>query len=62
MEAGDLVAMWPTPQEETVEISLDNIEASPTNPRQSFPEDHIRSLADNIREQGLIQPITVLLR
>jgi ParB/RepB/Spo0J family partition protein len=59
MEAGDLVAMWPTPQEETVEISLDNIEASPTNPRQSFPEDHIRSLADNIREQGLIQPITV---
>ena len=59
MDPRDLVSMWPVPEEKTEAILLDNIEASPTNPRQSFPEDHIEALAANIREQGLIQPITV---
>ena len=35
------------------------IEPSPMNPRKTFNEDALKELADNIRSQGLLQPITV---
>lgn len=40
-------------------ISLDKIEANPFQPRDEFEEESLHELADSIREQGVIQPITV---
>ena len=42
------------------EIKIENIELSPFQTRSFFEEDKIKSLAENIREQGLIQPVIVL--
>ena len=41
------------------EIALTKVERNPNQPRETFPDDHIRQLAASIKEQGLIQPITV---
>lgn len=41
------------------EILIGCISPSPMNPRKSFNEDALRELAENIRQQGLLQPITV---
>jgi len=40
-------------------LSFDKIEANPFQPRSSFEEQALSELADSIREQGIIQPITV---
>lgn len=40
-------------------ISLDLIDPNPYQPRKEFSEEELRELADTIRAQGLIQPITV---
>jgi ParB family chromosome partitioning protein len=40
-------------------IPLEKIEANPFQPRNQFEEDTLNELADSIREQGIIQPITV---
>ena len=40
-------------------INLDLIDPNPYQPRKEFSEEELRELADTIREQGLIQPITV---
>ena len=40
-------------------ILLNCISPSPMNPRKTFNEDALKELADNIRNQGLLQPITV---
>jgi ParB family chromosome partitioning protein len=40
-------------------ISLDKIEANPFQPRNNFEKDSLQELALSIREQGIIQPITV---
>ncbi|MEI6729100.1 MAG: ParB/RepB/Spo0J family partition protein [bacterium] len=42
------------------EIKIENIELSPFQTRSFFEEDKIKSLAENIRQQGLIQPVIVL--
>lgn len=44
---------------EIKQIKLTLIQPSPRNPRKTFDEDAINELADNIRQQGLLQPITV---
>ena len=41
------------------EISLDLIETNPFQPRTRFDEEALNELADSIRVQGIIQPITV---
>lgn len=41
------------------EISVDNIETNPFQPRTSFDETALNELAESIRVQGIIQPITV---
>ena len=41
------------------EISVNQIETNPFQPRTSFDEDALNELADSIRIQGIIQPITV---
>ena len=40
-------------------IALTSIHESATNPRRSFDESKLTELADSLRTQGLIQPITV---
>jgi ParB family chromosome partitioning protein len=41
------------------EIDLDRIEANPYQPRTKFDQEALQELADSIRVQGIIQPITV---
>lgn len=41
------------------EILIGCISPSPMNPRKTFNEDALHELAENIRQQGLLQPITV---
>ncbi|MFM2136022.1 MAG: hypothetical protein RL021_1422 [Bacteroidota bacterium] len=41
------------------ELPLDQIEPNPFQPRTEFPKEELKELADSIREQGIIQPITV---
>lgn len=40
-------------------IPISEVHPSPMNPRKTFDEDALQELTDNIRQQGLIQPITV---
>lgn len=40
-------------------LSLEKIEANPFQPRDRFEEVALQELADSIREQGVIQPVTV---
>ena len=40
-------------------IALTSIHESATNPRRSFDDSKLTELADSLRTQGLIQPITV---
>ncbi len=41
------------------EIKISKIEANPFQPRSDFNEMMLREMADSIREQGVIQPISV---
>lgn len=41
------------------EISIDQIEANPNQPRREFDEEALQELANSIREIGIIQPITL---
>ena len=46
--------------EQTIQnIPMWKIIVSPMNPRKTFDEEALHELADNIRRQGLLQPITV---
>lgn len=40
-------------------IGIDTIHESATNPRRTFDEARLQELAESIRTNGLIQPITV---
>ncbi len=42
-------------------IPLDEIESNPFQPRNHFDEESLKELAKSIKEQGIIQPITVRL-
>ena len=41
------------------EIPIDQIETNPFQPRSDFDETALRELAQSIKEQGVIQPVTV---
>jgi ParB family chromosome partitioning protein len=41
------------------EIPLENIEANPFQPRSNFDQETLQELAESIKIQGIIQPITV---
>lgn len=41
------------------EIEIDKIEANPFQPRSDFDEMNLREMADSIKVQGIIQPVTV---
>jgi ParB family chromosome partitioning protein len=40
-------------------IPIDSIDPNPEQPRRAFDPDELRSLADSIRQHGLLQPIVV---
>ena len=40
-------------------VPIDQIKASPFNPRKDFREEDLAELADSIRQKGLVQPILV---
>jgi ParB family chromosome partitioning protein len=42
-----------------IEIKLDRIDPSPSQPRKDFDEEKLRELAVSIKETGIIQPIVV---
>lgn len=44
---------------EFIHISLGCLGRSPTNPRKSFPQESLNSLADSIRQIGIIEPLVV---
>jgi len=43
----------------TCSIDMDLIEPDPNQPRKTFDADEIKELAESIRQEGLLQPITV---
>ena len=45
--------------EKIQEINLYEIRPSAMNPRKTFDQDALQELADNIKSQGLLQPITI---
>ena len=40
-------------------LAIDTIHESPTNPRRTFDERKLGELAESLRANGMIQPITV---
>jgi ParB family chromosome partitioning protein len=59
---GALLSSTPTADDTLVEIPLDDIEASPSQPRKSFNSDTLDELAASIRASGVIQPVIVRRR
>ena len=55
----DVTSPVSNPNGSVNEISLDEIETNPFQPRQYFDEDALNELADSIKVHGIIQPITV---
>lgn len=47
------------PNGKALEISLDEIHEDPDQPRRIFDESSLKELAENIKERGVIQPISV---
>ena len=48
-----------TTTETFVQIPLDRLQSSPTNPRRTFPDAVIAELAESIKRHGVLQPILV---
>ena len=46
-------------EEQILDIPVDQIQPNPDQPRKEFDESELRSLADSIKEHGVINPITV---
>jgi ParB family chromosome partitioning protein len=57
--SGEDVALPSAAAGSTTQISIDKIETNPFQPRTDFDEAALNELAESIRQQGIIQPITV---
>lgn len=59
--AGDAPVQTSAPSsgEYVHELPIKLVRPSPSNPRKSFDETHLKELADSIREVGVLQPILV---
>ena len=42
-----------------IQLAPENIRANPAQPRQEFDKEALESLAESIRQNGLLQPVTV---
>ncbi len=49
----------PTRYDSVYWVAVDRIEPNPYQPRREFQEDALRSLAESIRQYGILQPLTV---
>jgi ParB family chromosome partitioning protein len=49
----------PSPGDAVRRVSLDDVVASPLQPRTHFEGEHLSELVDSIREHGIIQPLIV---
>jgi ParB family chromosome partitioning protein len=56
---GEEVALPAAAAGSTTQIPIDRIETNPFQPRTDFDENALNELAESIRQQGIIQPITV---
>ena len=54
-------AMQSAPQQSPLLLPLQKIEPNRLQPRKNFDEEELSSLADSIRQHGVIQPLTVRL-
>jgi len=54
-----LIAATPNPVSSVGMISVGHIEANPYQPRTHFDQESLAELADSIKIQGIIQPVTV---
>src|ERR1041385_8490691 len=52
-------AQEPVPAAKSADLSVNRIKPNPFQPRRSFREDTLEELAQSIRVNGVIQPITV---
>jgi len=54
-------SLFPNPggNEELLRVPLERIVPNPQQPRQRFPEETLRRLAQSIRTQGVLQPLVV---
>ena len=58
--AGDERSTWnTTPEQSIVAIPIARIQRNPRQPRERFDDHALRSLAESIRQNGLLQPIVV---
>lgn len=48
-----------TEQQRVLMIPVDEISSNPHQPRTSFPSPDLRQLSDSIRQDGILQPLTV---
>lgn len=55
----DLKAVEEAGKNPVTEILINKIRENPSQPREDFDEEKLNELADSIRQNGLIQPITV---
>ena len=46
-------------QAELIHIAVDQIDANPFQPRRHFNAEEIASLADSLRQHGMLQPVLV---
>ena len=49
-------------EKRVLNLSVQNIRPNPRQPRQIFPEEGLRELAQSIRRHGILQPLTVRRR
>ena len=56
---GDFNEQTEQPSEGTVTLPLQKIEPNPLQPRKTFDQEELASLAESIRMHGIIQPLTV---
>ena len=57
-ESGDAVGR-PGPGDVIHEVPIDEVVASPMQPRSEFADEHLEELMESIREKGIIQPLIV---
>jgi len=48
--------------DEVIQIDISSIERSPFQPRMDFDPEHLKELADSIKQRGVIQPLLVRAR
>lgn len=57
--SSDITGSSPIPLNHISEISINDIEANPFQPRENFSEEELEELVESIKIHGLIQPVTV---